>query len=192
MYNKILVIRFSSLGDVVLAEPVFRALKQKHPQAQIAFATKKEYAGILEGHSGIDWIFSLDRDFDKFTNDVRGFNPDLIIDLHKTIRSRKLSRQFPNAQKLAYPKARLKRFLKVLTKSRKPVAHTMERYLKTIEPNDSMVFPQLSTPQTENHRRWVEPPGFTVGFGLGAKWKTKRWPVGYFSRLAQLLSETFP
>ncbi|MCI0597262.1 MAG: glycosyltransferase family 9 protein, partial [candidate division Zixibacteria bacterium] len=192
MADRILVIRFSSLGDVVLAEPVFRALKQMHPQAQIAFATKQEYAGVFEGHSGIHRIFVLDKDFEKFANEVRIFNPDLIIDLHKNLSSQKLSRQFLTVQKRTYPKARWERFMKVLTKSRKPVMHTMERYLKTIESNGARVFPQLSIQQTENHRRWVEPPGFTVGFGLGAKWKTKRWPVGYFSRLAQLLSETFP
>ncbi len=191
MYNRILVIRFSSLGDVVLAEPAFRALKQKHPQAQIAFATKQEYAGIFEGHSNIERIFSLDEDFEKFANEIRGFNPDLIVDLHKNFRSRKLAGQFPKAQKLVYPKERLERFLKVLTKSRKPVAHAMERYLKTIESDGSLVFPQLHLPQTENSRRLFVPSGFTVGFGLGAKWETKRWPVDYFSRLAQLLSEAF-
>ncbi len=192
MADRILVIRFSSLGDVVLAEPVFRALKQKHPQAKIAFVTKQEYFGDFEGHSDLNQVFCFNGSFEELVREVRGFNPDLIIDLHKNFRSRKLAGQFPQAQKLIYSKARWERFLKVLTKSRKPVAHTAERYLKTIDSAGTIVFPQLNAPQTENHRRWTEPSGFTVGFGLGAKWETKRWPLDHFSRLAQLLSGSFP
>lgn len=192
MAERILVIRFSSLGDVVLVEPVFRALKQKYPQAKIAFATKREFAGVFEGHPSIDQVFRLDGDFGQFLTKIRAFNPDLIIDLHRNLRSRKLTREFPEAEKQAYSKARWERFLKVLTKSRGPVVHTTERYLKTIESAESIVFPQLNVPQSENYRRWIAPSVFTVGFGLGAKWETKRWPVGHFSRLAQLLSESFP
>jgi histidinol-phosphate phosphatase family protein len=192
MPERILVIRFSSLGDVVLTEPVFRALNQKYPQAQIAFATKQEYAGLFEGYSGIDKIFSLNKDFEKFANEVWAFNPDLIVDLHKNFRSKKLAGQFPKAQQLVYLKARWERFLKVLTKSRKPVVHTAKRYLKTLESNGTMVFPRLNVPQTENHRRWIEPSGITVGFGLGAKWETKRWPVEHFAQLAELFSKSFP
>ncbi|HXF49027.1 MAG TPA: HAD-IIIA family hydrolase [Verrucomicrobiae bacterium] len=192
MPERILVIRFSSLGDVVLAEPVFRALKQKHPRAKIGFATKREYAGLFKGHSAIEAIFSLDKSFESFANEVRGFNPDLIIDLHKNLRSRKLAGQFPNVLKLAYPKARWERFLKVLTKSRKPVAHTMERYLQTVGADGVSFFPQLHSSQTESQRRLIEPSSFTIGFGLGAKWETKRWPVEHFAQLAQRVSNSFP
>ena len=192
MPERILVIRFSSLGDVVLAEPIFRVLKQKYPQAKVGFATKRAYQEVLEGHSSLNALFLLDTDFEKFTEEVRSFNPDLIIDLHKTFRSRKLSGKFPKTKKLAYPKARWERIWKVLTKSRKPVAHTMERYLKTIKSNGSVIVPQLHLPRTEDRRRSVAPGGFTVGFGLGAKWETKRWPVEHFAKLAQLLSKSFP
>jgi histidinol-phosphate phosphatase family protein len=192
MPDRILVIRFSSLGDVVLTEPVFRALKQKHPRAQIGFATKREYAGLFKGHSAIEAIFSLDNNFENFANEVRGFNPDLIIDLHKNLRSRKLAGEFPKAEKLIYPKARWERFLKVLTKSRKPAAQTMERYLQTVMADGVSFFPHLLSPQTENHRRLIEPSGLTVGFGLGAKWETKRWPMGHFANLARLLSKSCP
>lgn len=210
MSDRILVIRFSSLGDVVLAEPVFRALKHKYPQAQVAFATKKEYAGIFEGHSALDRVFSLDGKLEDLVVEIRGFNPGLVVDLHKNFRSRKLARRFPQAQKLAYSKARWERFLKVLTKSRQPVAHTAERYLSALDLQlkqtggsgapfqpiaplqHSGMAPKLVVPQADEKRRWVEAEGFTIGFGLGAKWETKRWPVGHFARLAQLLSESLP
>ncbi len=191
MAERILVIRFSSLGDVVLVEPVFRALKVKYPRAKIGFATKKEYAGVFEGHPALETIFSLDGTLKGLAEEIRSFSPDLLIDLHRNFRSRKLVGQFPKAQKLGYRKARWKRFLKVLTKSRKPVAHTRERYLKAIDVSASSIFPQLKTLEVENHRHWVQPSGFTVGFGLGAKWEAKRWPTERFSQLAQLLSEAY-
>ena len=210
MTERILVIRFSSLGDVVLAEPVFRALKQKYPQTQITFATKKEYAGVFEGHPDIHKTFCLDGNFKQVVKEVQAFAPDLIVDLHKNIRSRKLAGQFPQTRKLAYPKARWERFLKVLTKSRKPVAHTAERYLSAIDVESkqtggsgapfqhiaplqhSGVAPKLVAPPIDEMRRWVEAKGFTIGFGLGAKWETKRWPMEHFSRLAEMLSKPFP
>jgi len=195
MPERIIVIRFSSLGDVVLAEPVFRSLKQKYPQTKIAFATKKEYVGIFEGHSSIDQFFCLDGDFGKLVRTVRAFNPDLIVDLHKNFRSRKLAGKFPKTQKLTYPKPRWERFLKVLSKSREPVAHTAERYLKASdsEPKLSLAtFPKLQTPCSDGQRKWIQPERFTVGFGLGAKWETKIWPIEHFSQLAQLISKSFP
>ncbi|MCI0330246.1 MAG: HAD-IIIA family hydrolase [candidate division Zixibacteria bacterium] len=192
MSERILVIRFSSLGDVVLTEPVFRALKQKYLQAQIALATKKEYAGVFEGYSNIDRLFNLDGGLEKLAREIRAFKPDLIVDLHRNFRSRRLAGQFPEARKLTYAKARWERFLKVLTKTRRPVAHTMERYLKTVEAVGSVAFPQLNASTSKDHRRWVGPAGFTVGFGLGAKWEAKLWPVGHFSQLAELLSKSFP
>lgn len=191
MPERILVIRFSSLGDVVLAEPIFRVLKQKYPQAKVGFATKRAYAEVLEGNPNIDVIFTLNNDYGKFAEEVRGFNPDLIIDLHKTFRSRKLSGKFPKTKKLAYPKARWERIWKVLTKSRKPVVHTMERYLQTVGSDGDSFFQKLQSPQTENQRRLIEPSALTVGFGLGAKWETKRWPVEHFAKLAQLLSKSY-
>lgn len=192
MAERILVVRFSSLGDVVLAEPVFRALQNKYPRAKIALVTKREYASIFQEHSALDKIFVLDGNLDGLAGEMRIFDPDLIIDLHRNFRSQKLARQFPDAEKLVYPKARAERFLKVLAKSRKPVMHTMERYLKAVASDGDLTFPEVRAPLAEDGRRLVEPSGFTIGFGLGARWETKRWPVAHFARLAQLVSGSFP
>jgi histidinol-phosphate phosphatase family protein len=206
MSKRILVIRFSSLGDVVLTEPVFRALKESCPDSSIGFVTKREYSEIFEGHPLIDRIFAWSGDFKELIAEVKAYEPDLIVDLHRNYRSRRLTSQFPEAQKLAYPKARWERFLKVLTKNRKPAAHSAERYLLAINsllerkggsraPLQRIglkVFPKLDIWPVEDRRHRMEPSGFTIGFGLGAKWETKRWPVGHFAALAQMFQEKHP
>jgi len=192
MAERILVIRFSSLGDVVLVEPVFRGLKENYPDSKIGFATKKAYAGVFENHPSIDRVFVLDGDFKALVGEVKSFGPDLIVDLHRNYRSRKLTSQFPEAQKLAYPKAGSERFLKVLAKNRKPAAHTAERYLKAINGPAHLMPPKLESASFVAGERGVNPSGFTIGFGLGAKWESKRWPVEHFAKLAGHLKEKYP
>jgi ADP-heptose:LPS heptosyltransferase len=57
---KILVIRFSSIGDIVLTTPIVRALKTQLPACEIHFITKKAFAGILEHNPNIDHLFTIE------------------------------------------------------------------------------------------------------------------------------------
>ncbi len=191
MPKKILVIRFSSLGDVVLAEPVFRVLKEKYPGSEIAFVTKKEYAGVFDGHPFVNRVLVLDGDLKKVIEEAESFGPEIVVDLHKNFRSAKLVGRFPKAERVSYPKARLERWMKVLAKLRKPVPHTTERYLQAIGGNSVKPIPKLEIVDSCSVEKTTA-NGFTIGFGLGAKWETKRWPVRHFVQLARLILEKFP
>ena len=192
MAKKILVIRFSSLGDVVLTEPVFRMLKESYPDSKIGFVTKKEYADVFDVHPLIDRIFILEDDFEALVREVKRFEPELIVDLHKNVCSTRLTKKFSKAKKIVYSKERLARFSKVLTKFRQPVAHTAERYLKAINGSAHLMPPELKSASFAATERQVKPSGFTIGFGLGAKWETKRWPGEHFVGLAGHLKEKYP
>ncbi|MFM7764249.1 MAG: glycosyltransferase family 9 protein, partial [Sphingomonadales bacterium] len=56
---KILILRFSSIGDIVLTTPVVRCLKAQLPNVEIHFATKPQYEGILQANPNIDKVITL-------------------------------------------------------------------------------------------------------------------------------------
>ncbi len=60
MKKKILILRFSSIGDIVLTTPVIRCLKTQIKEAEIHYCTRKSYAGILEGNPHVDQLMLLE------------------------------------------------------------------------------------------------------------------------------------
>ena len=56
---KILIIRFSSIGDIVLTTPVIRCLRKKYPDADIHFLTKKNFSGIVEANPYVNKVHTL-------------------------------------------------------------------------------------------------------------------------------------
>lgn len=85
---KILLIRFSSIGDIVLTTPVIRCIKNKYPHAELHFVTKKVNAHILEANPYLHKIHTLDNDIQPLLLELLKEKFDYIIDLHKNIRSR--------------------------------------------------------------------------------------------------------
>src|SRR5512135_3421171 len=58
--NKILVLRFSSIGDIVLASPLLRVLRKRFPSAQIDFVTRKEYAELVRSNPNLNYTYEFD------------------------------------------------------------------------------------------------------------------------------------
>lgn len=93
--EKILIIRFSSLGDIILVTPLFRETKRIFPDAQIDFLTAKEFGGICENNPHIRKQLLLDRkrskeSFQEILETVRAEGYDLVLDAHRSLRSRAL------------------------------------------------------------------------------------------------------
>src|SRR5262245_5177979 len=87
--KNILVIRFSSLGDVVLSTPIYRNLKAADPSLKITAAVKDRFAGVLENNPYVDKIMVLKEgeSLFSFIGKVRRENFDTLIDLHNNLRS---------------------------------------------------------------------------------------------------------
>jgi ADP-heptose:LPS heptosyltransferase len=85
---KILIIRFSSIGDIVLTTPIIRCIKNRYPNAEIHYATKKNFASIMEANPYISKIHILDKDIQPLVLELLKEKFDVIIDLHKNFRSR--------------------------------------------------------------------------------------------------------
>jgi ADP-heptose:LPS heptosyltransferase len=113
MGQKILVIRFSSIGDIVLTTPVVRALKQQIPEVEIHYLTKKTNYSLLQNNKYIDKIHLLE-DADLFYK-LRKEKFDYIVDLHKNLRSFKIKLALGVKSK-SFQKLNLKKLL-LVTKS---------------------------------------------------------------------------
>ena len=92
--KKILVIRFSSIGDIVLTTPVLRCLK-KQLDVDLHFLTKASFAGLLENNPYVDRVHSISKDLDKtLVEQLKAEQFDQVIDLHNNLRTLPLKSGF--------------------------------------------------------------------------------------------------
>ncbi len=87
---KFLVVRFSSIGDIVLTTPVVRHLKQQVEDAEIHYLTKSEFAPMLEANPYIDQVHSFKGDLRSCIRELKESEIDFIIDLHHNTRSARI------------------------------------------------------------------------------------------------------
>lgn len=131
--KKILIIRFSSLGDIILSFPLIKKLKEKFQDSEVHFLTKKEYAEIVSVNPDIDKVFFLYESLWHTRANVRKEEYDLIIDIHKNIRSVFVS--WLNGKKVRrYKKENLKKFLLVKFKRNlfKEITPVYKKYLLAV------------------------------------------------------------
>ena len=84
---KILIIRLSSLGDIVLSTPIPRLLKKKFPKSDIHFITKKNFCSIYNYNINVDKVIEFNDNLFEVISKLKNENYDLIIDLHNNLRS---------------------------------------------------------------------------------------------------------
>ena len=128
---KILVVRFSSLGDVVLSTPVPRLLKEKFPKSEIHFITKKAYSSIYYNNKNIDKVINFNNNLYEITKKLKNENYDLIVDLHNNLRS-KFIKFFLMKPSITYNKQFLKRWLYTNFKILSKINHISDAYILTL------------------------------------------------------------
>jgi lipopolysaccharide heptosyltransferase II len=114
--NKILVIRLSSIGDIILTTPLLRSLREAYPKALITFLIKKQYADLLAGSPFINELITFDKEegfwgLKKLKRELKDRHFDLYIDIHKNWRSRFLGIGLGASLTTTYPKYILRRTL---------------------------------------------------------------------------------
>ena len=125
---KVLVVRFSSIGDIVLTSPIVRALK-KQKNAQIHFLTKSQYSSILVNNLYIDKVITINKSINEVKEDLMKENYDYVIDLHNNIRSHGL--RFLNIPIKRYSKSNFKKLIYMYTgKNFLNNEHVIDRYFK--------------------------------------------------------------
>ncbi len=84
---KILVVRFSSIGDVVLTTPVLRCIKQQLKDVELHFLTKQTFLNVIENNPYVDHFFAIKGGLNEIIPVLKEENYDYIIDLHNNLRT---------------------------------------------------------------------------------------------------------
>ncbi len=131
--KKFLIIRLSSIGDIVLTSPVVRCLKNQISGCEIHYLTRKVFLPVLKSNPYIDKIFSIQNSPDEVLGDLKHEEYDQVIDLHKNFRSIKLRRKL-KVKSTSFPKLNDKKWLLVNFKiNRMPDVHIVDRYFEAVK-----------------------------------------------------------
>jgi ADP-heptose:LPS heptosyltransferase len=191
--KKILVIRFSSIGDIVLTTPVFRCLKLQMPTVEIHFLTKLAFKQVTEANPYIDQFYYLDNNLNELIPKLKLEQYDCIVDLHKNFRSFKI-KQSLRCRTLTFKKQTISKFL--LTKFHINLMsgkHITQRSIDTVLPlgikNDGKgldyFLPKnmsISVADLPAQHRF----GF-VAIVIGASYYTKKLPVEELQLLCTMI-----
>ena len=129
---KVLIVRFSSIGDIVLTTPVVRCLKQQVDNIEIHYLTKNNFISVIENNPYIDKIHTIGNDLKSLIPLLKQENFDLVIDLHHNVRTLRL-KYFLGKKSVSFNKLNWKKFLITTFKINKlPKQHIVDRYLETI------------------------------------------------------------
>jgi len=114
--RKVLIVRLSSIGDIVILTPIFRSIKEKFPYARIHYLIKKEFYPIVQDNPYVDrfWLYDVREGFRgwvRICRELASEDYDLLIDMHNVLRTWILSLILFKAIQLRYYKPRLFRFL---------------------------------------------------------------------------------
>lgn len=181
-FMKILVARFSSIGDIVLTSPIVRCIYQQIPNAEIHFITKKSFENIVATNPFIHKTWAIEKSIDELIPQLKAEKFDFLVDLHNNIRTKNLIRKLgvPSA---SFPKLNIEKWLLVnFKKSMKTNVHVIERYFKAVEKlhvvNDKLPcdFFIQSGDEIDVTVFGVEDKKF-VAFAIGAQFATKRMPI---------------
>ena len=132
MIQKLLVIRFSSIGDIVLTSPLMRCVKSQLG-AEIHYLTKPQFRPLLEGNPNVDVIHSYDKEtVSEVLANLRDQGFDWVADLHHNLRSLKVKRALSRPGK-SFPKLNIEKWLMVNFKyNALPDVHIVDRYLASV------------------------------------------------------------
>ncbi len=130
--KKVLVIRFSSIGDIVLTTPVIRAIR-KQTHAEIHLLTKTAYADIYRSNPNIFKVHTIDPDKQQTISHLLKEGFDHIVDLQKNLKSYRIKRRL-HVQTSSFPKLNRKKWMLVNFKlNRMPKLHIVDRYFEAVK-----------------------------------------------------------
>ena len=194
----VLLVRFSSIGDILLTTPLVRALRRRHPDAQLVFATKRAMAPLLSDNPHLSSVICLEPDepITHLARRLAGIDPTDGLDLHGSLRSLAL-RALVRCRWAGYSKRRVARAVLVATKidlaRQVPVA---ERYFEAarhldVRPDGGPPEFALGLPARARVAEWLSARGIGGGpitaLAPGAAHATKRWPVTHWLALGERL-----
>lgn len=204
--NKTLVIRLSSIGDIVLTTPFLRSFKKQFPHCRVDYVVKKEFADLLRYNPYIDHLYEFNSDsgfagLRRFVSELRQQQYDLIVDLHNSLRSKYIRRRVRAKKVRRISKREIQRFLLIKFKMNvyRNTVHVVDRYIETVEDfgvrNDNdgleLIIPEhYHSHVAEQFEPLKQERRFLVAICPAAKHYTKRWLKEYYVKLSEMLIDT--
>jgi ADP-heptose:LPS heptosyltransferase len=192
---RLLFIRFSSIGDIVLTTPALRCAKNQIPGVEIHFITKHSMKDLVIGNPNIDHCHFLDNNLDDTIASLKGISFDYIIDLHHNIRTWKIKKAL-GVPAFSYKKLSLQKWLFAKLKLNfLPKTHVCDRYIDTLQhfkvKNDGKgldyFFPKEYSFKAANLPTSHQ-AGF-IAFVIGASYLNKKMPVQKWIELAKQINK---
>jgi len=198
---KILIIHTAFIGDIVLSTPLIGKIKDIYPQSELSYLTTPTGAAVLKNNPKIDQLIIYDKknkdkgllNLLKLIKKLRKEKYDMVLSLHRYLRSSLIAygtgapirkgynvapASFLFTEKIIYDKTK----------------HEVEKLLSFIEGNVEKKYPIEIYPSKDDEKKAKELLGDIgdkklVVLAPGSRWKTKRWPVEYFNKVIEGLSQ---
>jgi len=189
--GKFLIIRFSSIGDIVLTTPVIRNLRKKYPGATIHYLTKEKFATIVLSNPYLDKVLLLRDDLNQTIEEIKSEAYDHIIDLHHNLRTMRLKSALAFVPFHSFNKLNIEKWIYTNFKINVlPQKHIVDRYMATVEKlgviNDGLGLDYF-IPEKDKVEEGDIPFSHTHGYvaiAIGAAHNTKKLPLEKLRELA--------
>jgi heptosyltransferase-1 len=203
-YHRVLLIKPSSLGDIVHALPVVSAVKERWPEAHLTWFVKRQWADLVHRFKGVDRIWPVDSSIGGWLGEIRALRAerfDLVIDLQGLFRSGALARLSGSPVRIGFANGR--EGSPWFYTHRVPVSsmemHAVDRYLliaaalgaspqgtpqfrfKSLEEDLAAIRDLCQNKKFSAEKSWV-------AMSVSARWPTKRWPLSSFATVIDQLA----
>lgn len=190
---KILIIRFSSIGDIVLTTPVIRCLKKQLPQdSEVHYLTKPTFETLLNENPYLDKLWLLKPNLNETISEIKAQKFDYIIDLHNNLRTFIIKNRC-GVPSFSFDKLNFKKFLITRLKINKlPPSHIVDRYLKTVSKlgiiNDNEGLDYFSSAKEETiYQKAENLKGLNfISMAIGGQQSTKKMPVNKLKEIVAM------
>ncbi len=188
---KFLIIRFSSIGDIVLTTPVIRCLKKQMPDAEIHFLVKDSFRSVVEHNPYIDKLHVLAHSWELMIEELKTEHYDYIIDLHHNVKTLRVKNSL-KVRSFSFYKLNIEKYIYTSIKiNMLPKVHIVDRYMKTVESfavkNDGAGLDYFIAPKEETRKEDI-PTSHHAGYiacVIGGAHGTKRWPIHKWKELCE-------
>lgn len=187
---KVLIVRFSSIGDIVLTTPIIRCLKNQINGIEIHYLTKENFKSVLDCNPYIDVLHTIKNDISEAIPSLKKENFDYVIDLHRNLRTLKLKLKL-GIKSFSYNKLNWEKFLLTTFKINKlPNQHIVNRYFETVEKlgvtNDNKGLDYFINTKDQVNINELLPSYFLNGYNalvVGGSYFTKQIPINKLNEI---------
>jgi ADP-heptose:LPS heptosyltransferase len=187
---KFLLIRFSSIGDIVLTTPVIRCLKKQVPDAELHFLTKDAFRSVVEFNPYIDKLHVLAHSWELMIHELKEENYDYVVDLHHNVRTLRVKKAL-GKKSYSFHKLNIEKYIYTSVKLNiLPRKHIVDRYMATVKSfgvsNDGAGLDHFIGSKDETQKQDI-PASHHAGYiacVIGAAHSTKKWPTDKWKEFA--------